>query len=127
MVGFHWFLVRNVPFVYMSRNLKSDHLFSLKYTFFFQKPCIFYFEIKKKTIFFSISIIIIFENFKIKFGFENRNFEKKSENRRNICFCSNFFVFQSYVLRFRGIFCQVLIRSFPESFVKTIYPGGTPL
>ena len=30
--------------------------------------------------------------------------------------CSNFFVFQSYEIRFSGFFNQFLIRSFPESF-----------
>ena len=35
---------------------------------------------------------------------------------------SNFFVFQSYELRFSGIFCYILIRSFPGSFVKKKHP-----
>ena len=42
------------------------------------------------------------------------------------CFCSNFFVFQSYELRFSGKKCLVLIRSFPESFVFGSSLEGIP-
>ena len=38
---------------------------------------------------------------------------------------SNFFVFQSYELRFSGKFCLFLKRSFPVSFVVGSIPGGT--
>ena len=31
--------------------------------------------------------------------------------------CSNFFVFQNYVLRFSDVFCPYLIRPFPGSFI----------
>ena len=37
--------------------------------------------------------------------------------------CSNFFVFQSYVLRFSGFFCLDLKRSFPGSFVFLLISG----
>ena len=40
-----------------------------------------------------------------------------------IYYGSNFFVFQSYELRFSGKFCLVLIRSFPGSFVIGSIPG----
>ena len=40
--------------------------------------------------------------------------------------CSNFFVFQSYELRFSEIFCLVLKRSFPGFFEKTNEIWGTP-
>ena len=44
------------------------------------------------------------------------------------CFCSNFFVFQSYELRFSEIFCPYLKRSFPGSFVfGTSLEGYTSL
>ena len=54
-------------------------------------------------------------------------FEKKNFffQKRIIHYDSNFFVFQSYELRFLGKFCQVLIRSFPGSFVIGAIPGGT--
>ena len=41
-------------------------------------------------------------------------------------YCSYFFVFQSYELRFSGIFGPVLIRSFPVCFVKKSFPRGVP-
>ena len=37
--------------------------------------------------------------------------------------CSNFFVFQSYKLRFSEESCLILIRSFPVSFVFVCNPG----
>ena len=53
-------------------------------------------------------------------GFVEKNDFSKSKK------CSNFFVFQSYELRFSGIFCPVLIRSFPGSFVKKSILSGVP-
>ena len=41
--------------------------------------------------------------------------------------CSNFFVFQSYVLRFSEIFCPYLKRPFPGSFVFGHISGGVPI
>ena len=48
--------------------------------------------------------------------------QKKKKNLNS----SNFFVFQSYEPRFSGIFCSVLIRSFPGCFVKNSISRGVP-
>ena len=108
-------------FIYFQNNIINRFPMSLCKWFFVQIfPYLFFWKFWK---FWKNILIFInlgnFGNFRKLFGF----FLQKKTNNVNT---SIFFVFQSYELRFSGLFCQVLIRSFPGSFVFGLISGGVP-